>query len=102
MTKKEFIDSLPEYLKPWAELWLPVLLQWSEVAIHDWLYAVMILPWEEAYQELVNSMTAEEKVRNLELVNKTLAELNQSNEAMVNLQRNMILELVSKLLMSIK
>ena len=102
MTKKELIDSLPEVFKPWAELWLPVLLQWSEEVIQDWLYAAMGLSWDVAYLELVDSMTTEQKVKNLELVNKTLAELNGSNEAMVNLQRNMILELVSKLLMSIK
>lgn len=99
--RKEIIDSMPADLRPWAELWLPVLLAWGEDEIREWFSMAMGADWDQAYQDLVNAMTTDQKVENLKLVNETLAKLNQSNEALVSKQREMILTVITKALVSV-
>ena len=101
MTKDELIQSLPGDLKPWAELWLPVMLRWSEAELADFLMNAAGLPWLAAYKQMVEIMTTDEIVAELKMRNAELARLNQDNAAFVQAQRTLFFSVIAKVIMSL-
>jgi hypothetical protein len=98
MTMDELIESLPGDLQPWARLWIPVLARWSERAVAEFIMNAAGMPWDAAYAMLVESMTIDEKIAELQLRKKTLAQLNIENENHINNQRALFFSVLAKLI----
>ena len=65
MTKEELLEKLPGDLRPWAEIWLPAMLSFTEAQLMDFIDLAISIHWQEAYKELVSQMTTEQKVEEL-------------------------------------
>ena len=79
MTSDELIEKLPGDLQPWGRLWLPVLLRWGEDKLAEFIMGAAGMPWDAAYERIVQSMTAEEKVAELKIRRESLQRLNREN-----------------------
>lgn len=102
MTKDELIEKMPGDLKPWAELWLPVLLRWSETEIAEFLQNTASgRPWPEAYSAMVKVMTTDELVAELKMRNAELKRLNNDNAAFVDAQRTLFFSVLAKVILSL-
>jgi len=101
MTKEEMIESIPSDLRPWAGLWLPVLLRWSEAEVTEFLMNAAGLPWIEAYRKMVIIMTTDEKIAELKMRRAELERLNQDNALFVMQQRTMFFSVIAKVIMSL-
>ena len=96
----EFIADLPGGLKPWAELWTPVLLKLGEVELAGWL-ELAGSDWLEAYTALVEAMGVDEKIAELQLRRSLLGKLNADNAVLVKTQQRLLYAIVSKALLSL-
>jgi len=101
MTKDELISKMPGDLKPWAELWLPVLLRWSEVEITEFLLNASGMPWIEAYRQMVIIMTVDEKIAELKMRKAEMRRMNQDNAAFVQAQRTLFFSVIAKVIMGL-
>jgi len=101
VTKDELISKLPGDLKPWGELWLPVLLRWSEVELTEFLLNSSGMPWLEAYRQMVTIMTVDEKIAELRMSKAELRRLNSDNAAFVDAQRTLFFSVIAKVIMSL-
>ena len=101
MTQAELIESLPGDLRPWGELWLPVLLRWSEAELTEFLANAAVMPWLDAYKQMIKVMTTDEVVAELKMHNAELERLNKDNAAFVQAQRTLFFSLLAKLILSL-
>lgn len=101
MTKDELIESLPGDLRPWGQLWLPVLLRWSETELANFIANAAGLSWNEAYRAMVDIMTTDEKVAQLKMRKAELERLNDNNAAFINQQRSLFFSLLAQTVKSL-
>ena len=102
MTLKELIEKLPSDLRPWAELWLPMIMRWGEDQIYEFIIEASGKPWDQAYKRIVQTMTVDEKLAELKLRQQALAKLNQDNAQFIKHQRTLFFSLLAKLILSLK
>ncbi len=102
MTKEELIEKLPGDLRPWGELWLPVVLRWSEDQLAEFIVNAAGMPWDAAYEKIVQAMTADEKVAELKLRTESLCRLNRENAKFISEQRLLFFTLLAKAIQSLK
>jgi hypothetical protein len=96
MTRDELIESLPSDLRPWGQLWLPVLLRWSETELANFIANAAGLSWNEAYKTMVDIMTTDEKIAELRMRKLELERLNENNAAFINQQRSLFFSLLAQ------
>lgn len=96
MTKDELIEKLPSDLKPWAEIWLPVLLRWSEAEIVWFIANATGYSWIVAYEKMVSAMTTDEKVAELKKRKDELKRLNGDNTLFLAEQRALLFSLLAQ------
>jgi len=101
MTKDELIESMPGDLKPWAQLWLPVMLRWSEAEVTEFIMNAAGEPWLDVYRRMVIIMTTDEKIAELKMRKAELARLNADNAAFVQAQRTMFFSVLTKVIFSL-
>jgi len=101
MTKDELIKSLPADLRPWAEIWIPAMLRWSDAELAEFLRDAAGLPWLTAYKKMVDIMTVDEKITELKMRKADLARLNADNAAFVQSQRTLFFSVLAKLILSL-
>ena len=101
MTKDELIESLPGDLQPWAAIWLPAMLRWSEAELSEFLMNAAGLPWLTAYTEMVKIMTTDEITAELKMRNAELKRLNNDNAAFVQAQRTLFFSVLAKLILGL-
>lgn len=101
MTKDELIKSLPGDLQPWAEIWIPAMLRWSEAELAEFLRNATGMPWLEAYKAMAKVMTTDELTAELKMRNAELLRLNQDNTAFVQAQRKMFFSVLARLVLSL-
>jgi len=102
VTKEELLEKLPADLRPWAEIWLPVLLSFTEQQIEDFIYNSIGMDWLDSYKQIVEAMTPVQKVAELKLRNAELAKLNLDNAAFVASQQSLLLSILAKALLGLK
>jgi len=101
MTKDELIKSLPGDLQPWAAIWIPAMLRWSESELAEFLMNSAGLPWLTAYTEMVKIMTNDELVAEIKMRKAELARLNNDNAAFVRAQRTLFFSVLAKLILGL-
>ena len=101
MTKDELIEKLPGDIRPWAGIWLPVLLRWSETEIVDFIANATGYSWLCAYEKLVSAMTTDEKVAELKMGKKELERLNGDNAVFVRKQQYLFFSLLAQAVKSL-
>jgi len=101
MTKDELIDKMPGDLKPWAELWLPVLLRWSEIELTNFITGVAGISWIDTYKTIIEAMTPDEKVKELKLRRQEFKRLNNDNAALIKSQRSLFFSIMAQAVMSL-
>ena len=102
MTKEELISKLPSDLRPWAKLWLPVILQWSEDKLAEFIASAAGMPWYAAYEKIVDSMRIEEKIAELQMARRRIEQLNFDNAKFIAEQRTLFFGLLAKAILSLK
>lgn len=102
MTIEELIESLPGDLQPWAKIWAPVLLRWSQDQLAEFIASAAGMPWDAAYQKLIDTMTIEEKIAELKLLRAELEQLNHDNAAFMVAQRSLFFSLLAKMILSLQ
>jgi hypothetical protein len=102
MTKEELINSLPGDLQPWAEIWLPVMVNWSEDKLTSFINNSIGGTWVAAYQMLVDDMTTEQKIAEMKMRQQELLKLNQDNAAFVSQQRELFLSIIARAILALK
>lgn len=101
MTREELIESLPGDLQPWAAIWLPVLMRWSQDQLTEFIMNASGMPWDAAYKKLIESMTVDEKIAELKIRKTSLAKLNIDNEKHINNQRTLFFSVLAKAILSL-
>lgn len=101
MTIDELIESLPGDLKPWGQLWLPVVMRWSEDQLAEFIMSASGMPWPAAYQKLVQAMTIDEKIAELRIRKSTLKQMNIENENHILNQRTLFFSVLAKAILSL-
>jgi len=101
VTKDELIKSLPGDLQPWAAIWIPAMLRWSEAELAEFLQNAAGLPWLTAYTEMVKIMTTDEITAELKMRNAELERLNNDNAAFVQAQRTLFFSVLAKLILGL-
>jgi len=102
MTREELLEQLPGDLRPWAEIWMPILLSWSEDQVTKFIRRALGGNWQSAYQMLVKGMTTEQKLAEGEIRIEALKQLNMNNAAFIRQQRSLLLEIIAKAFMALK
>jgi len=101
VTQKELIESLPGDLQPWAEIWIPAMLRWSEAELAEFLRNAAGLPWLTAYKQMIEIMTTDEVVAELKTRNAEMVRLNNDNAAFVQAQRTLFFSVLAKLILGL-
>jgi len=94
---KGVIKDLPDFLQPFAELWLPVISTWSQEEIGSWLSDIMF-NWQEGYYRIVTKMDTETRKLEHARLNEAIEQGNNDWSAFVQSQREMILAIIAGLL----
>jgi len=102
MTKEELLEQLPGDLRPWAEIWMPILLSWSEEQVTKFIRRALGGQWQSAYQMLIKSMSVEQRTAELKIRKEALKQLNLNNAAFIRSQRSLLLEIIAKAFMALK
>jgi len=99
VTQEELIEKMPGDLKPWAEIWIPVMLRWSQAELAEFLRDAAGLPWLTAYKQMIEIMTTDEITAELKMRNAELRRLNNDNAAFVQAQRTLFFSILAKLIL---
>jgi len=111
MTLKELLEKqkakvnhgeLPSHLIPWAELWLPTIMSWSEEQLIEFIFEFSGQPWEKAYERIVSMMSVDEKLSEMKLRQQALKKLNEDNAKFIEQQRLLFCSFLAKLILSLK
>lgn len=97
---EEFIEGLPGDLQPWAKLWLPTMMGWSEDHLTEWM-TLAARNWTYAYESLVGAMDTDQKITELKLKRAAFEQLNRDNGAFMAAQRRTLFSILSKALLAV-
>ena len=101
MTNEELIAKLPGDLRPWAAIWIPAMMRWSEKELSEFLMNAAGMPWLEVYESMVKTMTTDELTSELKMRRAELGRLNKDNAAFVEAQRTLFFSVLARLILSL-
>lgn len=88
----EWIEKLPDDLKPWGRKWGNVLLSMAEKEAEEWIGYLLDGKTKQARKLLLRNMTDEQFKKNLEETNEALRQTNKRTASLDSIYRQMLVE----------
>lgn len=95
---EDVLKDLAEHARPWAKLWVPIFRGWGEKRLARWLDRADA-DWQEAYADLVESMTVDQKISELKQRQAELKNLNGENARFVAAQKGYLWQIIARAVM---
>lgn len=90
MSIEDTIAKLPENMREPARKYISILVGLSEAEVERWVNDVVAGRTEEAYKFIIAKMDTKTVLAEISNINKALSELNKSNAAFVEIQRELV------------
>ena len=98
----DLIAKLPEEMQEWARRYINFLRDSTFEELQAWIRLIAAGNWRAAYEQTTKKMSVEDLTLELRRVNASLEQLNDANAAAIEIQKQLILELLSLLLSLLK
>jgi hypothetical protein len=99
MTLRDLVKQLPDFLRPWANIYVDLLSREAPEQVESFVKIALGEGWAAAHRMMLTRMTTAEIVAEQQAANSAKAEMNESQAALLASQKQIIIDL---LLLAIK
>ena len=95
---QELLDKLPDYLQPWAKVYVELLEREAPEQVEIFVRLALTNGWAEAHKAMLTRMTSQEIIDEQAAGNALKRRLNEDQAAFLAAQQQAIIELLFKAL----